>query len=178
MKSEDLEIFQGELKKQCEFALKAVEDLKQALKANDASRIWSSIHAFLGAAGNISKLFWPPDKEHRSERGAALRKSLSVGEDSPLRNRDPRNYLEHFDEYLDEWVASTKSGKYVDISYGCLDKIKEGDPDVELKDFLRYFDCKTFSVILSGDSYSLQPLIDAIQELRAKVESKLMKGSK
>jgi hypothetical protein len=51
-----LQIFHLEVEKQCKFAVMAVQDLKNALHANDMDRIWYSLHAFLTAVGNTSKL--------------------------------------------------------------------------------------------------------------------------
>ena len=101
-------IFLNEITNQCKFALMAYEDLRQALNSNDALRIWYFIHAFLTATGNISKLLWPGNRKYR-KRGAKLRESLSVGDNSPLKKREFRNYLEHFDEHLEDWVETTKS---------------------------------------------------------------------
>ncbi len=38
-------------------------------------------------------------------RGAELRKNYQVADDSPLRSRDLRNAIEHFDERLDDYLA-------------------------------------------------------------------------
>lgn len=55
MEEGTLQMFKGELEKQCRFALMGIEDFS----SNNPWRIWCSIHAFLVAAGNISKIFWP-----------------------------------------------------------------------------------------------------------------------
>ena len=180
MEKATLQSFQMEVEKQCRFALMALQDLNQALnevlkskdakdiKRKDIERIWYSIHAFLTASANISKLFWPPDSPH-AER-AELRQSLSVGDDSPLAKRTPRNYLEHFDNRLEKWAKSTKSHRYIDLSIGSLDEIKAKDPDADPGDFLRFFDYKKFAVYFRGDLYELQPIIESIQALCTKAE--------
>jgi hypothetical protein len=180
MDATTLEMFKRELEKQCRFALMAYNDLmeilKQVLKAKKAEdikrqeveRIWCSIHAFLMAAGNISKIFWPPKSKY-SQRGDELRKSLSVDGDSPLGIRKPRNYLEHFDEYLQEWIESTKNYRYIDTSFGSLKLIKVLDPDFENGDFLRFFDYQLRVIVFSKFSFDLKPIIKAIDELLTKV---------
>ena len=70
--------------------------VNQALQTGAMDRIWCSVQAFLVAAGNISKLLWPP-KPLLPERGAELRANLSVGDDSPLEPRTFRNHFEYFD---------------------------------------------------------------------------------
>lgn len=175
------QMFKGELEKQCRFALMAhdnlIEILKHVLqtkraediKREDVERMWSSIHSFLVAAGNISKIFWPPNSKY-SDRGDALRKNLSIGNDSPFSPsyRKARNYLEHFDEYLEKWIKLGRD-RFVDSSFGSLDLIKAKEDKVELRDFLRYFDYKTFSLIFSGDLYDLKPIINSVANLLEKV---------
>jgi hypothetical protein len=39
---------------------------------------------------------------------------------NPLELRDARNHLQHFDERLDEWAATTENGNYVDSNVGPL----------------------------------------------------------
>jgi len=53
-----LRIFQKEVKRQCRFALIAIQDLEQALQVGDLDRLWYSVQAFLIAVANISKLLW------------------------------------------------------------------------------------------------------------------------
>lgn len=62
-------------------------------------------------------------KEYSKKRGAELREIFSVSDISSLKTRAARNYLEHFDKYLEEWIESTKSDKNIDLSWGSLDKI-------------------------------------------------------
>jgi hypothetical protein len=52
-----------------------------------------------GAA--VSRYFWPVRSKYEA-RGVELRKTYAVLEDSPLKSRELRNAIEHFDERLDE----------------------------------------------------------------------------
>ena len=168
------DIFLNEVTNQCKFALMAIEDLKQAVNSNNALRIWYSIHAFLTATGDISKLLWPIKRQYH-KRGAKLRKSLCIDDNSPLKKREFRNYLEHFDERLENWVKTTKSGTYIDLSFGFLDKDSLIRLGHDLKDILRYFNYKEFVVIFRKEFLALQPTIDAIKELKKKAEEKIEK---
>jgi hypothetical protein len=168
------DIFLYEVTNQCKFALMAFEDLTQALSSNDTLRIWYSIHAFLAATGNISKLLWPI-KPRYQKRGAMLRKSLSIGDNSPLKRREFRDYLEHFDERLENWVKATRSQSYIDLSFGFLDKETLIDLGHDPKDILRYFNHEEFVVIFRDDTLSLRPSIDAVKELKMKAEEKIEK---
>lgn len=163
-----LRIFQREVERQCKFALIAVQDLNQALQTNDKDRIWYSIQAFLVAAGNISKLLWPP-RPLLPERGVELRSSLSVSDDSPLEPRTFRNHFEHFDERLERWATSSERHNFADSNVGPLSMIVGLEPG----DFLRNFDTTNFAVTFRGDIYHLQPVANAILDLwqRAAVEA-------
>jgi hypothetical protein len=158
-----LRIFQREVERQCRFALIAVQDLALALQNRDMDRLWYSVQAFLVAAGNVSKLLWPP-KPLLPERAAELRASLAVGEDSPLEPRTFRNHFEHFDERLEKWATSPKRGTFIDSNVGPPDAIAGFEP----RDFLRHFDPTNLVITFRGDAYSLQPVIDAIRDIWGK----------
>jgi len=164
-------IFLYEVTNQCSFALMAFEDLKQALDSNDALRIWYFIHAFLTATGNISKLLWPIERYRK--RGAKLRESLGVEDNSPLKKREFRNYLEHFDERLEDWAKTTRSENYIDLSFGPLNEVGLIDLGHRIEDVLRYFNYEEFTVIFRGNSAELTPIINAIMELKEKVEQEI-----
>ncbi|MCJ7790879.1 MAG: hypothetical protein MUP49_00440 [Dehalococcoidia bacterium] len=143
----------------------AVEELNQALSAIDMDGIWYSIQAFLLAVGNVSKLLWPPD-EHFAKRGAELRKSLSVGDNSPLAPRRFRNHFEHFDERLEKWAISSGRHNFADSNVGPPNMIVGLDPG----DYLRNFDPVNLTITFRGDTYHMKPIIDSIQTLWQKAE--------
>lgn len=165
-----LRIFQREVERQCRFALVATQDLNGALQAGDMDRIWFSVQAFLVAAGNISKLLWPP-RPLLPERGAELRASLSVGEDSPLEPRTFRNYFEHFDERLEEWATSSERHNFADSNVGPPNMIV----GLDAADYLRNFDTTNFAVTFRGDTYRLQPIAEAIRDLWQKAVTEAAK---
>ena len=160
-----LRVFQGEVGRQCKFALIAVNDMEAAFKSGKSDsidRFWYSVQAFLVCCGDISKLLWPNEKY--DARGIGLRKSLGVDDDSPLRPRDFRNHFEHFDERLEDWITSSERHNIVDSSIfpkGLFVGIDE-------KDYLRNYHNDTGTVSFRGDEYHLVPLVKAIQDLLAK----------
>jgi len=163
-----LRIFQWEVERQCKFALIAAQDLNQALKASDTDSIWYSVQAFLVAAGNISKLLWPPNPSS-TKRGTELRASLSVSDDSPLEPRAFRNHFEHFDERLERWATSSERHNFADSNVGPPSMIAGFEPG----DYLRNLDTTNFAITFRGDIYHLQPMINAIRDLwqKAAVEA-------
>jgi hypothetical protein len=140
-------------------------------QAAAADRFWFSVQAFLVAAGNISKLLWPPGKTILPERGPELRASLEVEEDSPLKPRTFRNHFEHFDDRLEQWaVISRPRGRvFIDANIGHISTI----PGAELGDYLRNFDSTNSTVTFQGDSYHLPPIVEAIEQLRDKATVRL-----
>jgi hypothetical protein len=61
-------------------------------------------------AGALSRYFWPVRSAHEW-RGAQLREAFGISEDSPLRSRDLRNAIEHFDEKLDRYLENGVVGQ-------------------------------------------------------------------
>lgn len=67
-----------------------------------AREIVDGIQALVTQGAALSRYFWPArNNALHNARAAQLRQGLQVREDSPLRNRNLRNHLEHFDERLD-----------------------------------------------------------------------------
>lgn len=78
---------------------------------------FSSIHSFLTHAGMLSKLLWSKKLKDPST-GKILAKTLNLPDDLKIKDRRFRNILEHYDEYLKEWVDN-KGGR-VTIMDNCI----------------------------------------------------------
>jgi hypothetical protein len=160
MKAMVLRIFQREVERQCR--LMAADDLGVSLVSGDHDRLWYSIQALLVAAGNVSKLLWPPKRLILiTGRGKQLRTSLQVGDDSPLLPRDFRNHFEHFGERLESWAKSSRRYNFVDSNIGSPGSIQ----GLDVSDFLRNFDPETLSLHFRGDVYHLRPVVQAIDSI-------------
>jgi hypothetical protein len=153
-------IFMREVERQCKFALLAGQDLAQALQGGEMDRIWYSVQSILVAAGNISKLLWPPGIGHKV-RGEDLRKALNVTNGSPLEPRTFRNHFEHFDERLEDWATASQRRNFVDSNVMPPGAIAGIDP----ADYLRNLDPVGWTLTFRGDSYALRPVIQAVQDL-------------
>jgi hypothetical protein len=169
-----MRIFLSEVKHQCDNALIAYQDLDELLKkmlpkGDNMIRFWYSLQSFLTAVGNISKLFWPSltnaNKDKHAilrRRGRELRVKLSVGCKSPLKKRNFRNHLEHFDERLQMWAIESKHHNFVDSNIGPI----EG---CDKEDYLRNFDPDKRIFTFKGNEYSLIPVIEAVKTLHNKI---------
>ena len=175
-----LQMFQREVERQCKFALMAYDDVHNALRNNDIWRVWYFVQALLTALGNISYLLWPP-RPRISDRGEQLRESLSVRDDSPLQSRSFRDHFTHFDERLDDWALSSENLDYADSNVG----ITPGKGVLFLfaeRDFLRNIfrtdNPFEFAITFRGETLSLPPIIEAVQELAqiAEAESQDLPG--
>jgi len=165
-----LQIFQGEIEKQCKFAIIAIEQIKTGLANtnSDLDVVWYAIQNFLVAVANISKFFWP-QYPISQKRGEELRNSLGIKNDSPIGPRKFRNHFEHFDERLEDWATSSKRHNFIDSNIGPLNMMIAG---IDQQDFLRNFDPTTWTLTFRGDKYELKPIVEVIYDLYSKVYSK------
>lgn len=69
----------------------------------------------INQAAAISRYFWPTKakpKIHRL-RGEKLRAALLITEDNILKSKTVRNFIEHFDENLDEFLNKPIAGNFL-----------------------------------------------------------------
>lgn len=187
-------VYVGEVKKQAIFSIHAILALNQALRAlNDPrntgeqrkqlhAEVFRQTHSFLTHASNVSRLFWPPKLNRKRgesnedykqrvqftrERGTKLRALFAITEQSPLKSRDLRDHLEHYDERLDHW-SNTSQHRNI-----CSDTIGPPNAIVGLAptDMMRWFDPTTNSFLFRGESYALQPLATEISILPEKADA-------
>jgi hypothetical protein len=113
-------LFIQEIGNHCEWAAMAYRNLQSFLAQGDVMGVFSAVYGFLSHTANISKLLKPPNRKYQ-RRGTDLMKALGVGPTSLVFNRDLRNVLEHYDERLEEWAASTKDNEQTNqVTRGCL----------------------------------------------------------
>jgi len=112
-----------------------------------------------GAA--LSRYFWPSrNGKKRDARAKALRHSFEMTADSPLKSRDLRNDLEHFDERLDEYLAEGIEGFIIPNYFEPMPQ----DAGV-YQHFLRayYTDTDEFEVL--GQRFAIEPIAKEIQRI-------------
>jgi hypothetical protein len=148
-----------------ESALQSVKLANEALKkiadeSGDFNQNQSQILNYLqnivvqGAA--LSRYFWPVRKEHKL-RGQKLRKAYKVTESSPLKSRDLRNEIEHFDEKLDAYLAGGIFGVILPQYIGPLPNVSAIPSHV----FRAYYTDKAVIEIL-GKRYEINPITKEI----------------
>ena len=171
-----IEIFISEIKHQCEFAFIALnllqQGLQQGVKGN--SLVWFSMHSFLSATGNLSKIFWSTmtkgeqeNKEVKEQslfRAKTLRKLFNIKGDSPLNEIKFRNYFEHFDSSIQEWAMQSTRHNFSDRNIGFSGSIS----GIDAVDSLRNFDPKNQTLTFTGDELELRPLIELLEVILEK----------
>ena len=162
--------FQIEVERQCQFAMIALQDMEEASANSDGRLFWYSIQGLMVAVGRISRLLWPPDPLF-PKRGAELRESLGVGEDSPLRALEFVEHFEHFDKRLETWYVTSEHRRFFDSYTEPLDVLAETAPG----DRFRGFQTEKNAVLFHGQTYGLGPVSRAVEELQARAEEEMQK---
>ena len=149
-------------------------DLSRTLQ----QEVFRSIHSFLTHASNVSRIFWPGrPRKNRNEsehdytarlesipkliRAATLREATGLSPDHVLRKRALRDHLEHFDERLDNWSATSARHNYVQDTIGPANAIV----GIDETDMMRWFDPTTNTMRFRGEVYDLQELTAAVEQI-------------
>jgi hypothetical protein len=114
--------------------------------------------ALQGAA--VSRFFWPSDRKYES-RGRDLRRYFGLDDTNPLQSRVLRNRMEHYDEYLDDYLAGGSIVGRIIPDYVGPEPRNEEIPF----HLFRAFFVDTGKVSILGVGFDLQPLVDAIRDL-------------
>ena len=116
-------------------------------------------------AAALSRYFWAAKREKlHKKRSQYLRKVFNISEQSPIKNRDLRNMIEHFDENLDYFVNQPVVGNIVP-NYVGLEPEDNGVPFHTFRAF--YTRIGVFEVL--GQRFELQPVADEIYEVHRKL---------
>ncbi|WP_438860404.1 hypothetical protein [Achromobacter spanius] len=100
-------------------AIQSYNRFVEAVEQVEHGEAVSSLHEALGHTAALSRFFWPSElggkrnpelKELAKARAAYLRVLYQLDDQSPLKNRDLRDALEHFDERLDAYLLGLEAG--------------------------------------------------------------------
>lgn len=152
-----------------ESALTSAERVADWVKRYDAGEEFppqpalNDVQNLVNQGAAISRFFWPGKKRYAT-RGEELRKAFGISDDSPLKDRKLRNMVEHYDENLDEYLRNSMAGQYVPDYFGHAPNVDRGP----LKLFRAFF-TNTGRFEILGESFDVQPLVDAIGELHGQL---------
>lgn len=139
----------------------ALEELSSDLSGDalarlDASAMLGELQNIILQAAALSRYFWPVRQGHEA-RGSQLRTALDVADDNPLKNRDLRNEIEHFDEKLDAYLSDGLAGYIIPEFVGALPE-NDGVPTHIFRAY--YLDVGLFEML--GKRYEVEPLANEI----------------
>ena len=122
-------------------------------------------------AAALSRYFWPARNTH-DWRGAQLRGAFGISDQSPLRSRDLRNAIEHFDEQLDKYVEGGIVGNIHPQYVGP----RPNSNGVPLHLFRAYF-TDTAEFELLGKRYTIMPIAEAVLNIHRQLMKMDQNGS-
>jgi len=125
-------------------------------KADNTNGVLNDCQNIVHRAGALSRYFWPVRKAYEG-RGEYLRKIFSIEKHCLLKDRDLRNWMEHFDEKLDDCMKEFMAGVIVP-SYLGPEPPKDGVPS----HIFRAYYCDTGIFEILGMKIELQPLVNEI----------------
>lgn len=128
------------------------------------TRFLAELQNLVVHAGALSRYFWAVEQTHRW-RGAELREAFQIAEDNPLKNRDLRNAIEHFDERLDDYLGDGIFGRILPEYIGPTPEL-DGVPTHIFRAY--YVDTAKFQLL--DKTYDIQPIASEV----ARVHSKLL----
>lgn len=129
------------------------------------NEILDSLQNLIARAAALSRYFWPArdgkTQEHK-RRADQLCRAFAVTDESPLKDRELRNCMEHFDERLDHYLSTLIIGHIIPSYVGPA----PGQTVVPQLVFRAYFvNIGTFAIL--GTRYQIQPIVDEISRLQS-----------
>ena len=127
--------------------------------------VLDSLQIILNQGAALSRFFWPSRTDSdgvHAARAARLRSASGILDDdsNPLRNRELRNALEHFDEKLDLYLQGHIVGNVIPEYVG--PSVEPGGvPTHVFRAF--YADIGVFEML--GKRYEVQPIVDEIYRI-------------
>jgi hypothetical protein len=125
--------------------------------------ILDSLQNLIARAAALSRYFWPArggrNQEHK-RRAEQLRHVFAVTDNSPLKDRELRDCMEHFDERLDHYLSRLIIGHIIPSYIG------PAPSQIEMPQHIfraYFFDIGTYSIL--GAHYQIQPIVDEISRL-------------
>lgn len=160
--------------------LKEVDELanvrierQPGVEVRENLQIFDRIRLSLQMAANVSRLFWPSQKKSAA-RGAHLRSLTGLPITHGLSDRSLRNHIEHLDERLDAWTA-TSPRPFLTLELVLYDDYPDAG---EMRDKVVgataiIYDAKDQSVQLFGDTFSLPGIRAELEDVRSKTRQAL-----
>jgi hypothetical protein len=141
--------------------LHTLSESKRSIQPSETEAILNHLQNIIVQGAVLSRYLWPVRKGH-AKRGQMLRNFLKVTDENPLKTRDLRNDIEHFDEKLDLYLANGLVGYIFPQHVGLLPE-NDGVPCHVFRAY--YVDVGIFELL--GKRYEIQPIADEIWRLHS-----------
>lgn len=160
-------------------ALRSCEEIANALQKYDQEgfneeQLLDNLQNLVMHGAALSRYFWPARKGSHGEheqRAQHLGERFEMTDDSPLKDRDLRNQIEHFDEKLDSYLLGNVTGHIIPKYVGPLPE----DQEVPVHIFRAYYtDVGVFEML--GRRYEVQPIADEIYRVYQLLEKFVKSG--
>lgn len=129
-----------------------------------------SVQNIICQAALLSKYFWPVRKNaiHKN-RGERLREAYLITDSNCLKSRVVRDYIEHFDEKLDNYLSTFVIGSVIPLYLG--PRIYAQGKHI----FRGYFTDEAVFTIL-GIEYNVIPIVEEVERLHFMLEEDAKTG--
>jgi len=112
----------------------------------------------INRAALISRYFWPSSSEKlHKERGQRLRAAFVIHESNPIKDKNMRKFIEHFDEKLDSYLSNGIAGALIPSDAG--NRVTDS-PSVN--HFFRAYYVDDWSFHALGLEFKIHPIINEL----------------
>lgn len=125
------------------------------------SDIFSVMQEALMHVAALSRYFWPVRGSLAGRRGEKLRMAFCLTEDSVLKQRELRNAIEHYDEYLDRFLLSGPAGECFPNPIVTDDGIFPG----EAQHAFKLLDVENCKCVILGKVYDFSGVPQAVRRV-------------
>jgi hypothetical protein len=158
---------------ECARALRQLNEVDRLLSVRGAdgihqTREWKSvfdaIRLALHFSANVSKVFWPQKKAEG--RGEKLRRLTGLPDQHVLSDRRLRNHIEHFDERLDIWTATSPRPYLTEEMIFYSDMVGRVNEHAVRDAVAILYDEKSGTIHLFGEAFSLPDLRLSLEDVQ------------
>jgi len=148
------------------------EERQPGVEVRENQTVFDQIRLALQFASNVSKVFWPHN--NAAQRGGRLRQLTGLPEQHGLSDRRLRNHIEHMDERLDEWTLPSPR-PFLTYELVLHDDGRPPEMRQEVLDATAVvFEPNTNSIHLFGQSFQLDELRAAVEDVQVQISAGLM----
>ena len=134
-------------------------DDEDPFAAVDTEDVLNHLQNIVVQGAALSRYFWPAGKRY-DRRGEYLRQALGITDQNPLKSRELRNSMEHFDEKLDDYLSGGIVGTVFPQYFGPQPK----DDGVPRHIFRAYYtNVGEFEML--GNRYQIEPIAKELVRL-------------